>query len=297
MSGSKSAVGTIAALWRFPVKSMAGERLQELELMQAGVLGDRAYALIDVETGKVVSAKSVRLFPDLLRCKAEFVEAPKRVGVMPPVRITLSSGPSVRSDAGDSDQVLSDHFRRRVKLARVAPEDFTIDQYHPDIEGADPGGNRDTVVNQKLGAALFAALGAPSPVPQGSFLDLFPVSVMTSSTLARLNELSPNSRFDERRFRMNVIVKTPQPGFVENGWVGRELALGGSVRLNVALPDPRCVMTTLAQEDLPKDTEILRTLVQHNRIDLPGLGQYPCAGAYAVVTSQGGVQVGDAVLS
>jgi uncharacterized protein YcbX len=129
------------------------------------------------------------------------------------------------------------------------------------------------------------------------FQNVFPVSVMTSSTLARLNELSPNNRFDERRFRINVIVKTPQPGFVENGWVGRELALGGSVRLNVALPDPRCVMTTLAQEDLPKDTEILRTLVHHNRIDLPGLGQYPCAGAYAVVTSQGGVQVGDAVLS
>jgi uncharacterized protein YcbX len=184
-----------------------------------------------------------------------------------------------------------------VKLARVAPEDFTIDQYHPDIEGADPGGNRDIVVDQKLGAALFAALGAPSPVPQGSFLDVFPVSVMSSSTLARLNESAPNSRFDERRFRMNVIVKTPQPGFVENGWVGRELALGSSVRLNVALPDPRCVMTTLAQEDLAKDTEVLRTLVRHNRIDLPGLGQYPCAGAYAVVTSQGGVQVGDTVLS
>jgi len=294
---SKSTVGTIAALWRFPVKSMTGERLKELELTPAGVLGDRAYALIDAETGKVVSAKSVRLFPDLLQCKAEFVEAPKQGGVMPPVRITLSSGLSVRSDAYDADQVLSDHFHRRVKLARVAPEDFTIDQYHPDIEGADPGGNRDTVVDQKLGSALFAAFGAPSPVQQGSFLDVFPVSVMTRSTLARLNELAPNSRFDERRFRMNVIVETPQPGFVENGWVGRELALGGSALLNVAMPDPRCVMTTLAQEDLPKDTEVLRALVRHNRIDLPGLGPYPCAGAYAIVTSQGSVQVGDAVLT
>jgi len=296
-SNSKNAVGTIAALWRFPVKSMIGEQLQELELTQTGVLGDRAYALIDADTGKVVSAKSTKLFPDLLRCKAEFVDAPKRSGDMPPVRITLSTGLSVRSDVGDVDQVLSEHFHRRVKLARVAPEDFTIDQYHPDIEGADPGGNRDAVVDQKLGAALFAAIGAPSPVPSGSFLDVFPVSVMTTSTLARLNELAPNSRFDERRFRMNVIIKTDQPGFVENDWVGLELALGGSVRLNVALLDPRCVMTTLAQEDLPQDMEVLRTLVRHNRVQLPGLGQFPCAGAYAVVTNQGSVQVGDPVLT
>ena len=148
-----------------------------------------------------------------------------------------------------------------------------------------------------MGAALFAVIGAPSPVPSGSFLDVFPVSVMTTSTLARLNELAPNSRFDERRFRMNVIIKTHQPGFVENDWVGLELALGGSVRLNVALLDPRCVMTTLAQEDLPQDTEVLRTLVRHNRVQLPGLGQFPCAGAYAVVTNQGSVQVGDPVLN
>jgi uncharacterized protein len=297
MNNRKNAVGTIASLWRFPVKSMTGERLRELELTPAGVLGDRAYALIDAETGKVVSAKSIKLFPDLLRCKAEFVEAPKHSGDMPPVRITLSTGKSVRSDAKDVDRVLSEHFHRRVTLARAAPENFTIDQYHPDIEGADPGGNRDAVVEQKLGSALFAAIGAPSPVPLGSFLDVFPVSVMTTSTLARLNELAPNSRFDARRFRMNVIIKSHQSGFVENDWVGLELALGSSVRLNIALLDPRCVMTTLAQEDLPQDTDVLRALVRHNRVQLPGLGQYPCAGAYAVVTNQGSVRVGDPALT
>ena len=167
MSSSKSAVGTIAALWQFPVKSMAGERLQELELTQAGVLGDRAYALIDVETGKVVSAKSVRLFPDLLRCRAEFVEAPKRVGEMPPARITLSSGKSVRSDAADADQVLSDHFHRSVKLARAAPEDFTIDQYHPDIEGADPGGNRDQSSSRNWARPCSRRSARLHPFPKG----------------------------------------------------------------------------------------------------------------------------------
>jgi uncharacterized protein len=104
------------------------------------------------------------------------------------------------------------------------------------------------VVPQKLGSALFASLGMESPVPVGSFLDVFPMSVLTSSTLARLTELQPQIRFDVRRFRMNVILKTERPGFIENGWVGHALGLGDAVRLGVALLDPRCVMTTLAQD-------------------------------------------------
>ncbi|HJY83155.1 MAG TPA: MOSC N-terminal beta barrel domain-containing protein [Candidatus Binatia bacterium] len=289
-------VGSVTGLWRFPVKSMRGEQLQDAELTERGVLGDRAYALIETDTGKVVSAKSVKHFPDLLCCKAKFVEPPRRGGYVPPAQITLPDGTSVTSDSGDVDRVLSAYFKRNVRLGRVAPDDFTIDQYHPDVEGADPGGNRDTVVAQKLGAALFAALGMESPVPVGSFFDVFPLTVLTTSTLARLNELWPQSRFDERRFRMNVIVKTERPGFVENDWVGHELGLGYGTRLNVALLDPRCVMTTLAQDDLPDDTDVLRTLVRHNRVQVGDLGLYPCAGVYAVVAAPGTVRIGDRVV-
>src|SRR5213080_2694755 len=213
-------VGCVATVWRFPVKSMGGEQLQEVEVTERGVFGDRAYALIDKDTGKVVSAKSVRLFPTLLDCKAAFVEPPRRGGDLPAVQILLPDSTTVRSDSGEVDRVLSAYFKRNVTLARAAPDDFTIDQYHPDVEGADPGGNRDTVVAQKLGAALFAALGKESPVAPGAFFDVFPLSVMTTSTLARLKELRPQSRFEQRRFRMNLIVRTEQPGFVENGWVG-----------------------------------------------------------------------------
>ena len=290
-----STVGSVAELWRFPVKSMQGERLGEVTVTERGVLGDRAYALIDAETGKVASAKSVKMFPDLLACRGSFVEPPRAEREVPPVRIDLPNGTSVRSDAGDVDRTLSAYFRRDVRLARVAPDDFTIDQYHPDVEGADPGGNRDTVVAQKLGSALFAALGMESQVPVGSFFDVFPLSVMTTSTLARLNELRPQSRFEQRRFRMNVIVRTERPGFVENGWVGHALGLGDRTRINVALLDPRCVMTTLAQEDLPQDTDVLRTLVRHNRMQVGDLGQFPCAGVYAVVAAPGTVRTGDRV--
>ena len=127
-------VGAVAGLWRFPVKSMRGERLEQAELTERGLVGDRAYALIDADTGKVVSAKSVRLFPDLFGCRAAFVEPPRSGGELPPVRITPPDGTSVTSDPGDVDRLLSAYFRRDVTLARPAPNDFTKDKCHPDIE-------------------------------------------------------------------------------------------------------------------------------------------------------------------
>jgi uncharacterized protein YcbX len=135
----------------------------------------------------------------------------------------------------------------------------------------------------------------PSPVAAGAFFDLFPVSVMTTSTLVHLNDLRPESKFDPRRFRMNVIVESEEPGFVENNWVGRALQVGDDLRLRVVMPDPRCVMTTLAQQELPKDTEVLRTLVRHNRLDVGDGARFPCAGVYAVVEAPGTARTGDAV--
>jgi len=288
-------LGSVASLWRFPVKSMLGERIDEADVSERGLVGDRAYALIDAQTGKVVSAKNPKLWPGMFSCRASFVEPPRAGDEVPAVRIALSDGTSVLSDSADVDAFLSRFFGRDVELARAAPPDFTIDQYHPDIEDADPGGHRDTVVDQRLGSAFFDEAGLPSPVGVGSFFDLFPVSVLTTSTLGRLSELSPASRFDERRFRMNVIVRTREPGFVENDWVGCGLQVGGSVQLAVSIPDPRCVMPTLVQEDLPKDNGILRALVRHNRLDVAG-ALSPCAGVYATVTAAGAVRSGDEVM-
>ena len=276
------AVGTVGALWRFPVKSMQGEPIHEAELTERGVVGDRAYALVDVDSGKVVSAKSVRLFPDLLRCQARFVEAPRADADVSIVQITLPDGTTVRSDAPDIDAALSRALRREVRLASTAPEDFTIDMYHPDIEGVDPAGRRDMTVEQRLGSAIFAQMGIPSPVPVGAFFDAFPMSILTTSTLDKLSQISPKSLFDLRRFRMNLIVSTEEVGFVENHWIGSALQVGGSVRLRPTMPDSRCVMTTLAQPALLNDPEVLRTLVRHNRLDVGGGAPVPCAGVRAV---------------
>jgi uncharacterized protein YcbX len=274
---------------------MKGEQIEQAELSSRGIAGDRAYALIDSDTGKVVSAKSVKLFPEMLDCRATFVATPDAGSEPPPVRINLPSGVTVTSDSSDVERVLSEHFKRNVTLARSAPADFTIDMYHPDVEDFDPAGRRDVVRDQKLGSAFFADRGLPSPVAAGLFFDLFPISVMTTSTLDRLNELQPTSRFDQRRFRMNVIVTAKETGFVENGWIGRELAIGENVRLRVAIPDSRCVMTTLPQDDLPRDMDILRTLAQHNKIQISEVGKFACAGVYAIVEKPGVIRTGDQV--
>jgi uncharacterized protein len=287
-------VGTVRALWRFPVKSMLGEELDAADLGEDGIVGDRAYALVDGQTGKVASAKHPKLWPNMFACRAAFVEPPRPGNEAPPVQIELADGNSVRSDAVDVDAVLSRFFGRDVKLARAAQNGYTIDQYHPDEENYDPDGHRNEVVEAQLGAAFFNQRGIPSAVPAGSFVDLFPVSVLTTSSMDQLGELEPQSRFDARRFRMNVILGTPASGFVENEWVGHTLAIGDDVEIGVALPDPRCVMPSLAQEDLPRDPNILKALARHNRIDVAG-ALYPCAGVYAVTEATGTIRKADRV--
>jgi uncharacterized protein YcbX len=293
-TSSSEPIGTIGGVWRFPVKSMRGEQLDAADLSEGGIVGDRAYAVLDRETGKVASAKHPKLWPNLLACRAAFVEPPRPGGELPPARIELADGNSVLSDAADVDDVLTRFFGREVELARAAQNGYTIDQYHPDEENYDPEGHRDEVVEARLGAAFFNERGLPSAVPEGSFFDLFPLSVLTTSSLDRLGELEPESRFDARRFRMNVIVDTPARGFVENEWLGRTLAIGDDVRLGVALPDPRCVMPSLAQEDLPKDARILKALARHNRMDVAG-ARCPCAGVYAVAEATGTIRNDDPV--
>lgn len=125
-------------------------------------------------------------------------------------------------------------------------------------------------------------------MPPGTFFDLGIVHVITTATLDRLRQLYPEGRFEVRRFRPNVVVGLPdgQAGFVENEWVGRALTIGDEVRLRITQPCPRCVMTTVAQDDLPKDPGILRTAARHNEVNV---------GVYATVERPGRIRRGDAV--
>jgi len=267
---TQRAVGSIVSLWRYLVKSMMGEELNATEVATTGLLGDRAYALVDKSDAKVASAKNPRKWPQLFDFRAVLADAPKSVVKAPSVRITLPDGTIVSRDQHDTDQILSNVLKRQVKLESTGR---AANRYSRGVlAGYRRLDHRDTVTDFGL--------------PEGTFFDCAVAHLLTTATLDHLRALYPDGRFEVRRFRPNIVVETAsgEKDFVENAWIGRTLAIGDAVRLSRALP--RCVMTTLSQGDLPKDNGILRTAAQHNRADV---------GVYASVLRGGRVRRGDSL--
>jgi uncharacterized protein YcbX len=278
----------ISELWRYPVKSMLGERHENAEVTLTGMAGDRAYAVIDRSDNKVASAKNPRKWRALLSCHAAFVSEPVPGEPVPPVRITLPDGEVVTSDDAKVDAVLSTVLGRDVTLASTAPQGSTFEETWPDIEGMAPAEFIDsTRVRSDLALGLAAA--------PGSFFDLAPVHLVTTSSLDELTRLQSGSRFVSERFRPNIVIASSAAGFVENEWVGETVRLGADASLTVMMPTMRCVMVTLAQGELPADRAILRAATDHNRVEISGLGHWACVGAYASVATSGTICVGDAI--
>jgi uncharacterized protein YcbX len=250
---------------------MQGEELNAAVVTAAGLRGDRAMALVDAAEGRIVSAKNPRKWPGLFAFRAAFATPLPDAGPLPPVRITLPDGTGLSSEQADRDSVLSAAVGRVVRLREAPPASPVLEEYWPDIEGLT---HRDAVTDEAI--------------PAGAFFDLATVHLLTTATLDRLRELYPQGRFEVRRFRPNVVIACDAGGqdFVDQGWVGRTLCLGGEVRLEVTGPCPRCVMITLPQADLPADPGMLRTAVRHARGHV---------GVYARVLHGGKLRRGDAV--
>jgi uncharacterized protein YcbX len=121
------------------------------------------------------------------------------------------------------------------------------------------------------------------------------VHLIATPTLDHLQRAYPEGRFDVRRFRPNIVVRSQAEPFIENSWVGRTLAVGEEVVLRITIPCPRCTHVILPQADLPHDPGILRTVAQQNMRDLGDFGTLPCAGVYADVVKPGTIRRGDAV--
>ena len=288
---------TIAAIHRYPVKSMQGEALTRTVLDERGVVGDRAYAVLDVETGIVASAKVPKRWELLLQFAAEFTGEPVLGEPAPPVSITFPDGSRRRSDDPDIDQALSAALGREVKLITVPPEGVGFEEIWPEIDDLGPEHiiEATTARHEDTGEAI-SRFDVAAFAPPGRFYDLAALHVITESTLARLRELAPDSRFEAVRYRPNIVLAETDDGFVENDWPGREMTLGDDVRVSYTFQTMRCVMTTLAQEGLPEDRDVLRTVAKHNRVDITKsevAGRWACAGVYADVTAGGQLSVGD----
>jgi uncharacterized protein YcbX len=266
---------SVVGLWRYPVKSMMGEELNAAEVTERGLVGDRRFALVDRSTGKIAGAKNPRKWGNFFDFRAAYVETPETGSKLPAVRVTLPDGTVVRSGQPDLAEIVSRALGHEVDFAEAQGYGESVgaqaEEYWPDMEGLD---HRDTVTDFDL--------------PAGTFFDLAVVHLLTTATIDRLRALYPEGRFEIRRFRPNIVVSTGpgERGFVENDWIGRTVAIGAQVRLQITGACPRCVMTTLPQGDLPKDPGILRAAAQHNHANV---------GIYADVIAGGAIRRGDSV--
>ena len=285
-------VGTITELWRFPIKSMAGEALEKCYLGPRGIPGDRGWAVRDETAGEIRGAKKL---PTLMQCHAAYLSEPDGSEV-PPAEITFPDGSHTRTGEPDAQAKLSAYLRRPVTLWPLQPSD-ALEHYRkgkPD----DPDMMKE--LRQAFGrlddeplpdfsvipAALLQELMTYTS-PLGTYFDAYPLHLITTATLAALSERNPTARFDVRRFRPNVLIGTREDirGLAEAGWSGKTLSIG-DVQLKLEMPAMRCVMTTLPQGDLPKDPSVLRTIVRDAAQNL---------GVYATIAKPGHVRLGDTV--
>jgi uncharacterized protein len=258
-------IGTVAALYRYPVKSMRGESLHSAEITERGLRWDRGYALFDSNQRRVASAKNVHRFPGLLHFTARYTSDPDRAQSIPTVEITFPDGRVICNDDDRCSELLSSWFGQSTSISAVT-----------DDESVRPAGGKYTM--------------------PGTYFDYAPLHLLTNAALSSLAIRAPRSVMAVERFRPNILIEcATEEAFPENAWTGQEIMLG-DVRVRVTDPCPRCAMPTMAQGDLPTDTGILKTIALSNRVHTPVLGsEEPCLGTYAFVLDEGPLCVGDPV--
>ncbi len=271
-------VGSVAALGRYPIKSMLGEEPRELEITERGAAGDRAWALRELATGWIVSAKKFhRLFD--FRAGYESEPAADRAAR---ITIEMPDGARIHPDDPDAAEKIGRVLGVKVSIERVESAGAAR-------AGIDPATVfSDVPVDKVIPGLTAATLPDNFGLARGTFFDSAVMHVLATGTLRYMATLSPGSVFDWRRFRPTIVVDTGADagGFIEDGWVQGTLEVGDGVRIATMQPALRCVMTTLPQPGIDRDPAIFRTAARHHRSNI---------GVFASVTARGRVRVGDQV--
>ena len=171
MPGPSSA-GSVESLWRFPVKSMQGEQLESASITEAGLVGDRAYGVIDVESGKVASTeKHPRKWAALLGIAARSTsKRPSPARLRRWSRSACPTGARCAATSADADPRLSSTLGRAVRLSASAPGDRTLEAVWPDVPGMAPEGfiTNTRIGTEADGTVTDVAMGSPAPAGTSS---------------------------------------------------------------------------------------------------------------------------------
>ncbi|HZA88268.1 MAG TPA: MOSC N-terminal beta barrel domain-containing protein [Acidimicrobiales bacterium] len=285
-----SVVGRVAEIWRYPVKSMGGERLAQSAIAARGVHADRMWAVRDVELDTFTTG---RRWPVLLQCSARFVQDPAGRSAGPgdvlEVIVIFPDG----SEVSSSDPAISDRLSELVgKPARLEslPGLSEKRRYRTRLQATKADMRRQLAIPDGEPLPDFSmfpvrklAQLARYATPVGALYDAYPVQLLTRASLRAMAERSPGSQFDVRRFRPNVLIDRDGAELAEFGWCGRRLR-SPNVTFDVEIPDLRCSIPTRQQGDLPADADVLRTINAHAD---------HCLGVYANVATAGALAEGD----
>jgi len=281
-------VGVIREIWRFPVKSMQGATIESCAVSKSGAVGDRRWAMRDVERQEIQWGK---MHPALMLCTARYRVEPSSDEIQQ-VDITFPDGETIGSDDDRIHQKLSDLVGRTAELWPIQPasnHEF-YKRYKPDEE---------TFMGEM--AQVFAREG-DEPMPDlslfpetlmdyvsipGTFFDNEELNLLTTASLAHMQSKNSRANWDVRRFRPNLYIETNDglQGLVENDWAGKTVKIGGAT-LKITMPTPRCGMVVRPQDDIEFDKTILRTVVKDADQNL---------GVGAHCLEPGEIGVGDAV--
>jgi len=254
-------IGKVDSLWRYPVKSMRGEELDETFASFSGIYGDRLFAFESSASPKGFPYLTAREQQRLLQCHPRFRHPDKAAR---PVNLT-------EAESMGANPVWAD------------PSDLMVDVETPD------GGTLaidDPALIEMLRADIDQKHQVTLMQSQRAMADCRPVSIFSLQSVQQLGE-ETGMPVDKRRFRANVYVDlTSAKGFAENELVGRSVRIGPKAVITILERDPRCMMITLDPDTGEQTPAILKKVAQAH----DGM-----AGVYGAVLVEGMLRKGDSV--
>ena len=256
-------IGTVESLWRYPVKSMRGEELDEMFAGYAGVYGDRLFAFESSASPKGFPYLTGREQREMLRYRPRFRYPDKAAR---PVNLTEA-----------------ENMPPGVNPVSANPAELMVDVETPDEKTL-------AIDDPELIDMLRAGIDAKHQLTllrsDRAMTDCRPLSILAVQSASKLAE-ETGVTVDKRRFRANVYFDlTSSDGFAEDEFVGRSVRIGPKVVISILERDPRCMMITLDPDTGEKEPALLKKVAQaHNGM----------AGVYGAVLAEGTLHKGDSV--